>query len=82
MTRSGKYRITPLHITDEQLCWRSCGAIVLGERWILTQLRKVCSSAAMKTVTLPMFEAPSNFGVKLTRPGAGPAAELPTSSPA
>ena len=26
--------------------------------------------------------APSNFGVKLPRPGAGPAAELPASSPA
>ena len=28
------------------------------------------------------FEAPANFGVKLMRPGFGPAAELPTSSPA
>ena len=26
--------------------------------------------------------APANFGVKLSRPGTGPAAELPASSPA
>jgi len=37
----------------------------------------------LTTVTLPMYhEAPSNFGVKLSRPEVGPAAELPTSSPA
>jgi hypothetical protein len=32
--------------------------------------------------TMPMDGAPSNFGVKLPRPGFGPAAELPLSSPA
>jgi hypothetical protein len=30
----------------------------------------------------PCLEAPSNFGVKLPRPGAGPAAELPSATPA
>lgn len=30
----------------------------------------------------PCLEAPSNSGVKLSRPGFGPAAELPISSPA
>jgi hypothetical protein len=30
----------------------------------------------------PCPEAPSNFGVKLSRPGFGPAAELPACSPA
>ena len=41
------------------------------------------NAAPLKTVTLPLYrEAPSNFGVKLPRPGSGPAAELPRSSPA
>ena len=41
------------------------------------------NAAPMNTVTLPLYrEAPSNFGVKLSRPGSGPAAELPRSSPA
>ena len=36
----------------------------------------------MKQSHCPCPEAPSNFGVKLSRPGVGPAAELPASSPA
>jgi hypothetical protein len=43
----------------------------------------VVASAHDAAVTLPMCrEAPSNFGVKLSRPAPGPAAELPTSPPA
>jgi hypothetical protein len=37
---------------------------------------------ALKQSHCPCLEAPSNFGVKLARPGFGPAAELPTSWPA
>ena len=33
-------------------------------------------------LNLPAHAGPANFGVKLMRPGVGPAAELPTSSPA
>jgi hypothetical protein len=36
----------------------------------------------LKQSHCPCLEAPSNFGVKLTRPVVGPAAELPSSSPA
>lgn len=32
---------------------------------------------SLKQSHCPCSEAPSNFGVKLSRPGAGPAAELP-----
>jgi hypothetical protein len=41
------------------------------------------TTSSKAIVTVPMCrEAPSNFGVKLPRPGFGPAAELPASSPA
>jgi hypothetical protein len=40
-----------------------------------------CASAFIKAKRFYLREPPPNFTLKLVRPGFGPAAELPTSSP-
>ena len=62
---------------------RSSAPVVLRQATPFFSRRASVAPAWNAAVTLPMCrEAPSNFGVKLARPGFGPAAELPTLSPA
>jgi hypothetical protein len=56
---------------------------MVDEAGIASLPPRTSDGAPSETVTLPMYRgAPSNFGVKLSRPGFGSAAELPTSPPA
>ena len=83
MTRSEEYPFLPSSFTGERLRRRSSASAGLHEAKIWSLPNAVVASAHDAEVTLPMYrEAPSNFGVKPARPDAGPAAELPPSSPA
>jgi len=62
---------------------RSSARPISSETYIVAFVREISHATPSETVTLPMYRgAPSNFGVKLARPGFGPAAELPPSPPA
>ena len=83
MTRSEEYPFQPSSFTGKRLRRRSSASVALHQTKISPLPLTVVASAHKASVTLPMcVEAPSNFGVKLSRPGGGPAAELPTCSPA
>jgi hypothetical protein len=83
MTRSEEYPFLPSSYTGKRLQRRSFAAAKLYKTKISLSLLTVIAATDDEVVTLPMHrEAPANFGVKLSRPGAGPAAELPTSSSA
>ena len=83
MTRSKEHPIKPSFSEASALAGENCAAVEVGRMPSSLLLRALTLSAPTKAVTLPMYRAaPSNFGVKLARPGFGPAAELPTSAPA
>ena len=83
MTRPKEYPFLPSSFIGKRLRRRSSATMALHQTKISPLPHTVVTSTHDTSVTLPMCrEAPSNFGVKLSRPGAGPAAELPASSPA
>ena len=83
MTRSEEHPFLPSSLTGKRLRWRSSASVRLHQTNPSSLPPPIVTSTRDAAVTLPMLrEAPSNFGVKLPRPGFGPAAELPTSSPA
>ena len=83
MTRSEAHPIPLLLLRLEDLIGGASVRPSLKQAGFSMLPPDLSNAAPMKTVTLPLYrEAPSNFGVKLSRPGFGPAAELPRSSPA
>jgi hypothetical protein len=82
MTSSEDHLLT-LSFNGNAARGRSSAPTMVGETDITSLLSGSSDATPSKTVTLPMYRgAPSNFGVKLSRPGFGSAAELPTSPPA
>jgi hypothetical protein len=83
VTRPEEYPFLLSSFTGKRLQWRSSASVALHRTKISSSLHTGVASTRDEPVTLPMLrEAPSNFGVKLPRPGFGPAAELPASPPA
>ena len=83
MTRSEEYPFLPSSSIGIRPWGRSSAAVAWRRTRISSLPQRLVASTHDAAVTLPMCrEAPSNFGVKLSRPGFGPAAELPISSPA
>ena len=83
MTRSAEHPFTLSFLRANGARRQRSAPANAGETYTVSLLRETGHATPSMTVTLPMYRgAPSNFGVKLSRPGFGPAAELPPSSPA